>query len=705
VIMPPPPPQNEAVANEVGATGSSAAETASSATPDGQSIVEKAIAELPPNLAEMAKDPKRKAKSRDPGWKYGFWPDSLKKEMVQCIFCKKVVPAGIKRFKQHLAGGYGDTIKCPKAPELISKEMSIYLKKNARSVIVQVDEGEGEGEGGGEQEQEQGAEEGEAVEQVAVPSSGTRLKQAKAAKLKVSQAAITSFMVSGPVKPQTQKYSKSISSMLCDTPEEVVAKRHKYGTSQPTLEHCTKKSKEAKEIVDDHVADFFYENAIAFNVINSRSFEIMVESIGQYGPGYRAPTFREIREELLERAVQRTTELRKKHEEAWKEYGCTIMSDGWTDTSRRHLINFLANSPAGTFFLGSVDASSEVADAQMLADLLEKQIDKVGKEYVVQIVTDNGANFKAAGRILMERIPHLFWTPCAAHCLNLMMQDIGQIKEFNTTINMAKKLSRFLYKHGRLLEFMRKKIDGDLVRPAVTRFATSYLTLASMFQKRQGLKALFVSPQWSSSAWSKSAEGQQCERIVLSAPFWTKVQTCLKASQPLLIALRIADGDETPAAPEIMAAMEVAKSTIKEDLRANNTLLKQVMDCYDRRWENQMEQKLYGAALFLNPGKFFAIREKDRRQATRLRSMFNDVFWKMVADDDEQCKISKQADDYERSEGDCFSKPMAIRERDNKNPSKFLPFNPCLLICFVAPYLKLYLPCSFVVGIIWWPSI
>ena len=242
--MPPPPPQNEAVANEAGATGSSAAETASSAAPDGQSIVEKAIAELPPNLAEMAKDPKRKAKSRDPRWKYGFWPDSLKKEMVQCIFCKKVVPAGIKRFKQHLAGGYGDTIKCPKAPELISKEMSIYLKKNARSVIVQVDEGEGEG--GGEQEQEQGAEEGEAVEQVAVPSSGTRLKQAKAAKLKVSQAAITSFMVSGPVKPQTQKYSKSISSMLCDTPEEVVAKRHKYGTSQPTLEHCTKKSKEAK---------------------------------------------------------------------------------------------------------------------------------------------------------------------------------------------------------------------------------------------------------------------------------------------------------------------------------------------------------------------------------------------------------------------------------------------------------------------------
>jgi len=243
--------------------------------------------------------------------------------------------------------------------------------------------------------------------------------------------------------------------MLCKTPEEVVAERHRSKTSQPTLEHYTEKDKEAKQVVDDHVADFFYENAIPLNVINSRSWEIMLESIGQYGPGYHSPTYREIREPLLERVVNRTLELRKKHEEAWKEYGCTLMSDGWTDTSHRHLIRFLANSPAGTFFVGSVDATSEMADAQMLADLLEKQVDKIGKEYVVQVVTDNGVNFKAAGRILMERIPHLFWTPCAAHCLNLMLQDIGEIKDFCTAINEAKKVCRFLYKHDRLLDQTR----------------------------------------------------------------------------------------------------------------------------------------------------------------------------------------------------------------------------------------------------------
>ena len=123
-----------------------------------------------------------------------------------------------------------------------------------------------------------------------------------------------------------------------------------------------------------------------------------------------------------------------------------------------------------------------------------------------------------------------------------------------------------------------------------------------------------------------------------------------------------------------MAAMDHAKTTIKDSLKAKTDLLKEVMKRYDNRWENQMQQKLYGAALFLNPGKFFALREKDKRKAARLRIMFNEILYKMVADDSEQSKISCQADDYEQSEGEGFSMPLAIRDRDKKNPSKFWIF-------------------------------
>ena len=42
---------------------------------------------------------------------------------------------------------------------------------------------------------------------------------------------------------------------------------------------------------------------------------------------------------------------------------------------------------------------------------------------MVQIVTDNAANYKAAGQKLMEKRKHLYWTPCAAHCIDLMLED------------------------------------------------------------------------------------------------------------------------------------------------------------------------------------------------------------------------------------------------------------------------------------------
>jgi hypothetical protein len=135
--------------------------------------------------------------------------------------------------------------------------------------------------------------------------------------------------------------------MLSKTPEEVVAERHKSSTYQSTLEHCTKKGKEAKQIVNDHVADFLYENKISLHVVNSRSWEIMLESMGQYGPGYRGPSYHDARVPWLERVVNRTSDLRMKHEEAWKEYGCSLMSDGWTDTRHRHLIIFLPTIQQG----------------------------------------------------------------------------------------------------------------------------------------------------------------------------------------------------------------------------------------------------------------------------------------------------------------------------------------------------------------------
>lgn len=118
------------------------------------------------------------------------------------------------------------------------------------------------------------------------------------------------------------------------------------------MESCTK-TKEERHYVNMQWALFFYGCGIPFNAASSRQFEVAIETSCQYGSGYRLPSGYELREPLFNDCVKETsTTLRKQHEAAWKQYGCALMSDGWSDRRGRPLINFLVNSPEGTFFLG-----------------------------------------------------------------------------------------------------------------------------------------------------------------------------------------------------------------------------------------------------------------------------------------------------------------------------------------------------------------
>jgi hypothetical protein len=130
--------------------------------------------------------------------------------------------------------------------------------------------------------------------------------------------------------------------MLRKKPEDVVDERWS-GCSQSTMESSTKTLKE-RHYVSMQWALFFYECGIPFNVASSRQFQIAIEASYQYGSGYKPPSPHELREPLLRDCVKETKLLRAKHEAAWKKYGCTPMSDGWSDRRGRYLINFLVKA-------------------------------------------------------------------------------------------------------------------------------------------------------------------------------------------------------------------------------------------------------------------------------------------------------------------------------------------------------------------------
>jgi len=73
----------------------------------------------------------------------------------------------------------------------------------------------------------------------------------------------------------------------------------------------------------------------------------------------------------------------------------------WIDVKGRTLLNFLVHCPRGTMFLKFVDASTHVKDVTLLCDLLNGFIQKAGMQHVVQVITNNVANYVVVGRMLV----------------------------------------------------------------------------------------------------------------------------------------------------------------------------------------------------------------------------------------------------------------------------------------------------------------
>eukprot|EP00253_Pinus_taeda_P001982 PITA_01982 len=337
--------------------------------------------------------------------------------------------------------------------------------------------------------------------------------------------------------------------------------------SQPSIISMLKRTE--KEQADNLLAKFLLWSDIPFNIVrNNPFFQPTVDAISSVGSGYKIPSYHDFRGQILQNekcdCTQRLEDFRASWEktgctvmsdgykissyhdirgrilqnekldctkrleefrESWAQIGCNVMSDGWPDQKGRTLINFLVSCPKGTMFIKFVDASNQIKDARTLCDLLDAFILEVGEQHVVQVITDNAANYVVVGRMLMDRHPTLFWTPCAAHCIDLMLEDIGKIPFVKDIVDSSKSITKIIYNHTFVLSLMRKFTKNkELVCPAITRFATSFISLQSLLNSMWDVKRMFLSEEWRALTMSRKPEGEAVFRLVsYQEDFWVGV--------------------------------------------------------------------------------------------------------------------------------------------------------------------------------------
>ncbi|RVW17451.1 hypothetical protein CK203_085497 [Vitis vinifera] len=184
----------------------------------------------------------------------------------------------------------------------------------------------------------------------------------------------------------------------------------------------------------------------------------MIDTIAEVGPGIKGPTGYQIGNTYLEEEVQ---ELE----------------------TRNPIINFMIYYDKSMIYHSSVNTTNIPKTTDYIFSLMDKVVKEVGEENVVQVVTDNEASFKAVDMLLMEKRKHLFWFPCAAHCIDLMLEDIASMKQIKETLDQAKMITKFIYNSLKVVNLMKVFTkDRDLLRPRITRFATEFILLESLIR-------------------------------------------------------------------------------------------------------------------------------------------------------------------------------------------------------------------------------
>jgi hypothetical protein len=392
-----------------------------------------------------------------------------------------------------------------------------------------------------------------------------------------------------------------------------------------------------REETKSRVARAIFSCGIPFNVVRSPYWKDMVKAINEAPQGFKGPNYEKFRTLLVQKERSLIHDILKLVRSSWTNSGVSIISDGWTDTKRRPLINVIASSPKGAMFLRAEDCSGEVKDNKFIADILISSIEEVGPTNVVQVITDNASVCKAVGLIVESRYNHIFWTPCIVH--NLLEEIEAKTEWIKELTGQATEIIKFITNHHQSQVMYREYSKLELLKVAETRYASNFIMLRRLVEVKSALMSMVVGVTWAKWRQSDSERGSMVRRVLIDEDWWSKVEFFLKLTSSTFELLRDADTDR-PFLGEIYDGMDtMVEKTVEIITQEAPTLLFVEVDFVEHvrsiivtNW-NGFNTPLHTLAHALNPKfydkEFIALRNgkrkaphKDKEVATGMKKAF-----------------------------------------------------------------------------------
>ncbi|GBG73417.1 hypothetical protein CBR_g16133 [Chara braunii] len=227
------------------------------------------------------------------------------------------------------------------------------------------------------------------------------------------------------------------------------------------------KNEEAQRSIDDWLVD----EGVPFNMVHSKYFLRMIEKVRDVERSFIPAKYDTQRTKRLDMSRARVEEGVLRQQRSWARTGCMLQLDGWTDIRGRPHLNVMVSFPTGVLFWKSHCMSGKEKGAAAYFDILSQLINEVGEKSVVGVIMDNAVVCARAGRLVEDTFPLTFHVPCVAHCLDLMLHDIGKIEWVAEMVTKANDMVKFVMNYQRVRDVYYIHASGrQLLRPAATRF-------------------------------------------------------------------------------------------------------------------------------------------------------------------------------------------------------------------------------------------
>ncbi|XP_010551738.1 PREDICTED: uncharacterized protein LOC104822280 [Tarenaya hassleriana] len=426
-------------------------------------------------------------------------------------------------------------------------------------------------------------------------------------------------------------------------------------------------SKDREKTIHMAIGRFLFDIGADFDAVNSVHFQPMIDAFVSGGFGVSIPTHNDLRGWILKNCVEETKKEIDESRLLWKRTGCSILVEQLDSGEGLKILNFFVYCPEKVVFLKSVDASEIISSVDKLYELFKEVVEEIGETHVVQVITKCEDHYIAAGKLLMDAYPSLYWVPCAAHCMDMVLEDFGKVEWISERIEQARAVTRFIYNHSGVLNLMWRFTSGnDIVQPAFSCSATNFTTLGRIADFKPNLQAMVSSPEWNDCSYSKEAGGLAMTDTISDEAFWKALTLLTHLTYPLLRVLRIACSEKRPAMGYVYAALYRAKEAIKKLFVEREDYIV-YWKIIDSRWEQQRLIPLHAAGFFLNP-KFFYNTDEEMR--SEILSAVFDCIERLVPDVTIQDKIIKERNSYKNAVG-VFGRNLAIRARDTMLPAEW----------------------------------